>query len=775
MEEVEGVLLPRKVERAIQIPRFGSPFQGGSPRRVHPNRPGNRSFTPEIKSRRRLSLRLNVSSSIECWSADEPGQSPSFAETPHRREREKVNRFAQPSRLLGPLHGEMIDVLFTSPTPPVRCRAVKDTAGWIAALNLDGQSTLDPIHWTNSQLSRRRGRPMRPILARPLLALSLIGLIPILAGAQDGIVSWGWGGAGLSNTPSGTGYTHVAGGQSHSLALDATGTIVSWGSDAWGQQSNTPSGTGFTQVAAGSSHSLALDASGSIVSWGRDDLGQVSGTPSGTGFTQIAGSATYHSLALTANGSIVGWGHDIFGQVSGAPSGTGFTQVAGGGHHSLALSTSSSIVSWGKDDFGQVSTTPTGTGFTEVIGGFAHSLALVPYTPPAPFNFGDYWPVAAGYSWKGVSPGCPDPCACPALELWEVQGPAAVVPTAFLVGPTGSTYSAVLENTGSDFIYYGFYDSSTYLPAIGGPHHLGNTLDGDSFQTDSVEKILVRDWDLITDPNKAQYGIPSGLDVVVWINYDLQVPFSGNLHHDVMESGVPLGTTIPQGSITGLTWFVKGDGLYASMDIDASSGAPLPPVLDTEFLASLDCNGNGIFDHLDISSGSSADLNLDCIPDECVGSGVAYCFGDGSGSLCPCLANGSANEGCANSSGIGGATLGASGNPSIAGDTFQLQVLGVPGNKPGLILRGANQLNGGFGNPFGDGLLCVAGQTARSQVQVTSAGATTFTNFQGQPFGQSSYGVGVPTNYQLWYRDAANACSGAGFNFTNAWAVTWLP
>ena len=117
----------------------------------------------------------------------------------------------------------------------------------------------------------------------------------------------------------------------------------------------------------------------------------------------------------------------------------------------------------------------------------------------------------------------------------------------------------------------------------------------------------------------------------------------------------------------------------------------------------------------------------------------------------------------------------ASGNAVLLSDTFQLGVAGVPGNKPGLILRGAIQINSGLGNPVGEGLLCVGGMTARSQVQVTSAGTTTFTDFQGQPFGQSSYGIGVPTNYQFWYRDTANTCSGSGFNFSNAWTVTWLP
>lgn len=153
--------------------------------------------------------------------------------------------------------------------------------------------------------------------------------------------------------------------------------------------------------------------------------------------------------------------------------------------------------------------------------------------------------------------------------------------------------------------------------------------------------------------------------------------------------------------------------------------------------------------------------------------GVPYCFGDGAGTPCPCGANGSAGEGCANSGGLGGAILAANGVASIAYDSFELHVSGVPGIKPGLILQGTNQLSAGLGNPVGDGLLCTGGQTARSQIQVTSAGTTSFFDFQGAPFGASSSGLGVPTNYQFWYRDNQNTCSGAGFNFSNAWTVTW--
>ncbi len=155
--------------------------------------------------------------------------------------------------------------------------------------------------------------------------------------------------------------------------------------------------------------------------------------------------------------------------------------------------------------------------------------------------------------------------------------------------------------------------------------------------------------------------------------------------------------------------------------------------------------------------------------DLCNTTGNAYCFGDGSGAVCPCAAFGLAGEGCANTGG-GGATLTGSGNACVQGDSLAFDVTGVPGAKPGLILRGDSQI----ANPAGDGILCTAGGSQRSQVQVTNAGSTSFTDFNGQPFGAVA-NIGAPTNFQFWYRDPANTCSGAGFNFSNAWTVTYQP
>ena len=81
--------------------------------------------------------------------------------------------------------------------------------------------------------------------------------------------------------------------------------------------------------------------------------------------------------------------------------------------------------------------------------------------------------------------------------------------------------------------------------------------------------------------------------------------------------------------------------------------------------------------------------------------------------------------------------------------------------------------NSALGNPSGDGLLCVTGQTARSDVHVTFEGSTSYYVTGGSPLEAWNYGPGVTTNYPFWYRDADNPCRGSGFNFTNAWCVVW--
>jgi hypothetical protein len=169
-------------------------------------------------------------------------------------------------------------------------------------------------------------------------------------------------------------------------------------------------------------------------------------------------------------------------------------------------------------------------------------------------------------------------------------------------------------------------------------------------------------------------------------------------------------------------------------------------------------------------SNGAANFVLEHGPFTSTNPGTSYCLGDGSGSPCPCGNFGGTGEGCANSGGTGAILSGTGLTGTGAGDTLVLDIAGVPGAKPGLLLRGDNQIAA----LVGGGLLCVGANTQRSQVQVTDAsGATTFSDWNGSGF-ESIANSGVPTQLQFWYRDPGGVpCAGTDFNFTNGYSVTY--
>lgn len=155
--------------------------------------------------------------------------------------------------------------------------------------------------------------------------------------------------------------------------------------------------------------------------------------------------------------------------------------------------------------------------------------------------------------------------------------------------------------------------------------------------------------------------------------------------------------------------------------------------------------------------------------------GLGFCFGDGSGNQCPC-GSGARGAGCPNSESTGAQLL-STGNARFSASTFGLVAEGIPAHKAGLCIKGSRQLGGGAGNLIGDGFLCTTPQI-RSQVIVSDEdGVATMDAWRGTPFAAypGAANLGSETNYQWWYRDSANGCTGSGFNFSNAWAVTWLP
>jgi hypothetical protein len=154
----------------------------------------------------------------------------------------------------------------------------------------------------------------------------------------------------------------------------------------------------------------------------------------------------------------------------------------------------------------------------------------------------------------------------------------------------------------------------------------------------------------------------------------------------------------------------------------------------------------------------------------------AYCFGDGSGSACPCGNESAvgANAGCLNSLGTGG-KLASTGTPSVGGDTFVLQGTDMP-NGAALYFQGTTQIAGGAGALFGDGLRCAGGTVIRLAAKANTLGASQYPAAGDMPASVIGGDVaGDVRTYQCWYRNAIAFCQTETYNLTNGLQTTWQP
>ncbi|MDG2029500.1 MAG: FG-GAP-like repeat-containing protein [Phycisphaerales bacterium] len=148
---------------------------------------------------------------------------------------------------------------------------------------------------------------------------------------------------------------------SHSFALLADDSVVSWGITADYGQYDMPMEVGIPrQLAAGYWFTSAVSEDGTVRCWGYNGQGQCDipadvGTPANPG-VQVA-TGVWHSAALLADGSVVCWGRntDNNGFYIGScdvPAGVGtpknpVAQVAAGLYHTVALFEDGSVTCWG--------------------------------------------------------------------------------------------------------------------------------------------------------------------------------------------------------------------------------------------------------------------------------------------------------------------------------------------------------------------------------------------------------------------------------------------
>ena len=153
--------------------------------------------------------------------------------------------------------------------------------------------------------------------------------------------------------------------------------------------------------------------------------------------------------------------------------------------------------------------------------------------------------------------------------------------------------------------------------------------------------------------------------------------------------------------------------------------------------------------------------------------GTAYCFGDGTGTACPCGNESPVGDGlgCENSLGHG-AMIVAGGSRSTTADDLFIVASGLLPSQSGLLFSGPIQVNGGAGILFGAGLRCAGGPVIRHGVKTPDLAGTA--TWGGGLSVLGGWGAGDTVNFQVWYRDPSGACNEHS-NQTNGLEVVFLP
>ncbi len=186
------------------------------------------------------------------------------------------------------------------------------------------------------------------------------------------------------------------------------------------------------------------------------------------------------------------------------------------------------------------------------------------------------------------------------------------------------------------------------------------------------------------------------------------------------------------------------------------------------------------------SSGNCNDYDLDILVTPGAPTNlIPFCFGDGSGTNCPCGNNSTAGHGggCANSGG-NGLVLIASGNPSVSNDTLGFTTSNGVGGALAVLVSANNQLgmgNGILGMPPTDGLRCVGNGLLRHgnrQIQPNGAPSAPWGE-GGFPaaglIASAGFTAGQVRNFAVVYRDFETMVCMTGLNTSNAVEVTMVP
>lgn len=221
-------------------------------------------------------------------------------------------------------------------------------------------------------------------------------------------------------------------------------------------------------------------------------------------------------------------------------------------------------------------------------------------------------------------------------------------------------------------------------------------------------------------------------------------------------------------SFDGTSWTALGSGLSSSYvltvsalcDHDFGDGAGPDVVVTGEFQSAGGAPAAGLARY------------------RACGDAHAFCFGDGTGTACPCGNVGASGHGCGNANFASGALLSVAGRAQVVSDTLTLVCTGISNGTPALFYQGTAQVNGGNGVVFGDGFACITGTLIRLGIRFTTNGVANF----GAPVGPGAIstlgfvpGAGGTRQYGCRYRSDVTFCTHTGFSYSNAVTVDWAP
>lgn len=212
--------------------------------------------------------------------------------------------------------------------------------------------------------------------------------------------------------------TTIVGGESHSVALRADGTVFTWGRNNYGQLGNGSTNnslvpmaaknfSGAKSIAVGDNHTLVAKADGTAWSWGYNGYGQLGKGDTTevnspvpvlylSGVSTVAAGCNF-SLALTNDQTVWSWGSNDSGQLGYVsnnksapikiPSLDNVVSIVAGCDSGYALKADGSVWAWGNNSYGQLGDgTKTNsnvpklvsgtTGIKAIAAGNSHVVAL---------------------------------------------------------------------------------------------------------------------------------------------------------------------------------------------------------------------------------------------------------------------------------------------------------------------------------------------------------------------------------------------------------------